>query len=70
VLVLISCAIAIPIAWYFLAKWLQRYEYRAPMSWWIFAIAAFGALAITVLTVSFQAIRAAMMNPVRSLRTE
>lgn len=70
VLVLISCAIAIPIAWYFLAKWLQQYEYRAPMSWWIFAIAAAGALGITVLTVSYQAIRAALMNPVRSLRTE
>jgi len=69
-LVLISCAIAIPIAWYFLAKWLQQYEYRAPMSWWIFAVAAAGALAITILTVSYQAIRAAMMNPVRSLRTE
>jgi len=70
ILVIISCGIAIPIAWYFLAKWLQQYEYRAPMSWWIFAMAAAGALAITVLTVSYQAIRAAMMNPVRSLRTE
>ena len=69
-LVVISCAIAIPIAWYFLYQWLQRYEYRTPISWWVFVIASIGALAITLLTVSYQAIRAARMNPVRSLRTE
>ena len=69
-LVVISCGIAIPIAWYFLHQWLQQYEYRAPMSWWVFATASVGALMITLLTVSWQAIRAGLLNPVRSLRTE
>jgi len=68
-LVFISCAIAIPIAWYFLHQWLQQYEYRAPMSWWIFAVASMGALVITLMTVSYQAVCAAMANPVKSLRT-
>jgi ABC-type antimicrobial peptide transport system permease subunit len=69
-LVIISCLIAIPIAWYFLHQWLQEYEYRTPVSWWIFVAAAAGALTITILTVSFQAIKAALANPIRSLRTE
>ncbi|HVS95513.1 MAG TPA: FtsX-like permease family protein, partial [Puia sp.] len=69
-LVVISCAIAIPIAAYFLHGWLQQYEYRAPMSWWIFATASVGALVITLMTVSYQAVRAALMNPVKSLRTD
>jgi len=69
-LVIISCFIAIPIAWYFLHQWLQRYTYRTDISWWIFIIAAVGALLITMATVSFQAIKAAMANPVKSLRTE
>jgi putative ABC transport system permease protein len=68
-LVMISCMIATPIAWHFLDKWLQRYEYRAPVSWWIFAIAGLSALVITLITVSYQAIRAASMNPVKSLNT-
>jgi putative ABC transport system permease protein len=70
VLVVISCVIAIFVSRYFLKQWLQQYDYRTPMSWWVFAVASVGALLITLLTVSFQAIRAAMMNPVRSLRTE
>ncbi|HXB96028.1 MAG TPA: FtsX-like permease family protein, partial [Puia sp.] len=70
VLVVISCLIAIPIAWYFLSRWLEQYEYRAPMSWWIFAVASLGALVITLLTVSYQAVKAAMANPVNSLRSE
>ena len=69
-LVVISCLIAIPIAWYFLNQWLQNYSYRAELSWWIFGVSISGALIITIITVSFQAIKAAMMNPVRSLRTE
>jgi len=69
-LVIISCLIAIPVAWYFLHQWLQRYTYRTDISWWIFIIAAVGALLITMATVSFQAIKAAMANPVKSLRTE
>jgi ABC-type antimicrobial peptide transport system permease subunit len=69
-LVIISCLIAVPIANYFLSQWLQKYEYRTEISWWIFAVAVGGALAITLLTVSFQAIKAAMSNPVKSLRSE
>jgi putative ABC transport system permease protein len=70
VLVIISCLIAIPITWYFLNQWLQKYTYRTEISWWVFAAAGAGALGITLLTVSFQAIRAAIANPVKSLRTE
>lgn len=69
-LVIISCVIAIPIAWYVLHQWLQQYEYRTPISWWIFTIAGLGAMAIALLTVSFQAIKAAVSNPVKSLRSE
>jgi putative ABC transport system permease protein len=69
-LVAISCFIATPTAWHFLAQWLQRYEYRTEISWWIFVAAGAGALIITLLTVSFQAIKAALANPVKSIRTE
>jgi len=69
-LVLISLFIAAPVAWYVMNRWLQNYQYRAGISWWIFAAAGIGALLITLLTVSFQAIKAALMNPVKSLRTE
>lgn len=69
-LVIISCCIAIPVAWYLLHEWLQKYLYRTDISWWIFILAATGAMMITLLTVSYQAIKAALMNPVKSLRTE
>jgi ABC-type antimicrobial peptide transport system permease subunit len=69
-LVIISCFIAIPIAWYYLNQWLQNYSYRMEISWWIFAAAITGALLITLLTVSFQSIRAALANPVSALRSE
>ena len=69
-LVLISVLIATPIAWYFMSQWLQSYAYRTEISWWIFAIAGISAFLITVLTVSYQAIRAAISDPVKSLRTE
>jgi len=69
-LVIISCFIAIPAAYYFLESWLKKYEYRTEISWWIFATAGMGALVITLLTVSYQAIKAALMNPVNSLRSE
>jgi len=69
-LVILSCFIAIPLARYFLHAWLQKYEYRTEISWWIFAAAGGGALGITLLTVSYQAIQAALANPVRSLRSE
>jgi putative ABC transport system permease protein len=69
-LVLISCFIATPLAWYCMSKWLLKYEYHTHISWWIFIASALGAMMITVATVSFQAIKAALANPVRSLRTE
>jgi predicted permease len=69
-LVLISCMVAIPIVYYFMGRWLESYEYRMEISWWTFGFAIAGALLITVLTVSFQAIKAANVNPVKSLRTE
>ena len=70
VLVITAFFIATPFAYYSLSNWLQKYEYRTELSWWIFAISGVGALAITLLTVSFQSIRAALMNPVKSLRSE
>ncbi|MGN7887077.1 ABC transporter permease [Dyadobacter sp. 22481] len=69
-LVLISIIIALPISYYGANMWLQDFPYRIPMSWSYFAVAAFLAIAIAVLTVSYQSIRAAMLNPVQSLRTE
>ena len=69
-LVMISLTIAIPLAYYFMYNWLQNYSYRTEMSWWIFAASAVIALLITLLTVSFQAIKAAIANPIKSLRTE
>ncbi|WP_276500532.1 ABC transporter permease [Terrimonas pollutisoli] len=69
-LVLVALFIGIPLAWYFMHNWLENYQYRTEISWWILAVAACGSLAITILTVSFQAIKAAIKNPVRSLRTE
>ena len=70
ILITISLLIAIPIAFYFMHNWLQNYQYRTEISWWIFAATGFGALFITLITVSFQAIKAAIANPVKSLRTE
>jgi len=69
-LVIISCFIAIPIAWYYLNNWLRHYQYRTSLSAWIFIASGIGALVITLITVSFQSIKAAMANPVKSLRTE
>jgi putative ABC transport system permease protein len=69
-LVGLSLLIGGPIAWWFMHSWLDSYQYRASLSWWIFAAAALGAIGITLLTVSYQAIRAAMANPVNSLRSE
>lgn len=69
-LVVLSILIAGPVAWYCMHHWLQRYAYHADISWWIFAAAALGALLITLTTVSYQALRAALANPVKNLRTE
>lgn len=69
-MVLISLLIATPAAYYFMHNWLQNYQYRTNLSWWIFAVAGAGALLITLLTVSFQSIKAAIADPVESLRSE
>ena len=69
-LVIISAAIAFPLAWWAMNKWLQSFAYRTNIQWWMFAIAGMAAIAIALLTVSFQAIKAALANPVKSLRTE
>jgi ABC-type antimicrobial peptide transport system permease subunit len=69
-LVIVSCVLAVPLACHFLEEWLQQYEYRTNISWKAFVISAAIALAITLLTVSFQTMRAARMNPVKSLRSE
>jgi ABC-type antimicrobial peptide transport system permease subunit len=69
-LVTISCAIAFPFAWWFMHSWLQDYTYRINIQWWMFALAGIGALLIALITVSFQAIKAALTNPVKSLRSE
>ena len=70
VLVIISCVIASPLAFYFLHNWLQKYEYRITIGWSVFILAAILAIVITIVTISFQAIKAAIANPIKSLRTE
>jgi ABC-type antimicrobial peptide transport system permease subunit len=69
-LVLISIVLAVPVSWYFMSKWLEDFAYRITISWWTFALAGILALAIALVTVSYQAIKAAIVNPVKSLRTE
>ncbi len=69
-LIVISLVIASPVAWYFMNKWLQDFAYRVHIGWWIFGLAAVLVLGIALITVSFQAIQAALSNPVKSLRTE
>lgn len=69
-LVLIALIIASPLAYYIMGQWLQKFSYRTSIGWDVFAIACFGAFIITLITVSFQAIKAATSNPVKSLRTE
>ena len=69
-LVILSFIIAAPIAYWAMSQWLMRYTYRVGISWWVFALAGFLSVVIALLTVSYQSIKAAMDNPVRSLRTE
>lgn len=69
-LILVAWLIAFPVAWWAMNKWLQDFPYRISISWWMFAIAAVAALVIALITISFQSIKAAIANPVKSLRTE
>jgi putative ABC transport system permease protein len=68
--VLIAAFIAFPLAYWFLESWLQDFAYRTDISWWVFALAGGMALVIALVTICFQAIKAALANPVKSLRTE
>ncbi len=69
-LVVIAAVIAFPVAWWFMHSWLQDFAYRTDISWWVFMMAGIMAALIAVVTVSFQTIKAALMNPIKSLRTE
>ncbi len=69
-LVIVSFLIASPLAYYFMDSWIQKYTYHTELSWWIFALTGAGALVITLLTVSYQSIKASLANPVNSLRSE
>jgi uncharacterized membrane protein YdcZ (DUF606 family) len=67
-LVFIACVVATPVAYYCAHNWLKNFAYRTDMPWWLFFTACLGALVITLVTISFQAIQAAIANPVKSLR--
>ncbi len=69
-LVLIAIAIASPVAWYAMNQWLADFAYKIDIGWWIFVLAGGLAMSIALLTVSFQSVKAALMNPVKSLRSE
>ena len=68
--VIIACVLASPVAYYVLSSWLERFEYRTEISWQVFVVTTFTAMGISLVTVSYQTIRAALMNPVKSLRSE
>ncbi|MBN8787760.1 MAG: FtsX-like permease family protein, partial [Terrimonas sp.] len=69
-LVLLAIVIATPIAWWAMTKWLQDFAYRIEVSWWMVALAALISIVIALITISFQSVKAAVVNPVKSLRTE
>ena len=69
-LVLLSALIAVPVSWWAMNKWLESFAYRINMSWWIFLAAGISTILIALFTISFQSIKAAIANPVKSLRTE
>jgi putative ABC transport system permease protein len=66
----IAILIALPLGWYVMNKWLEDFSYRIEIAWWVFALAALLAVGVAILTVSYQSIKAAIVNPVKSLRTE
>jgi putative ABC transport system permease protein len=69
-LVIISCLIALPAGYYFMKEWLLNYDYRTEIAWWIFPVTGLGISILTLITVSYQAVKAALMNPVNSLKSE
>jgi putative ABC transport system permease protein len=68
--VLIALLIAVPLCWWMMHTWLQHYSYRITIQWWVFIAAGLAAVLITLATISFQSIKAAIANPVESLRSE
>ncbi|WP_242916911.1 ABC transporter permease [Pontibacter liquoris] len=70
VLVLVAIVLASPVAWFGMSRWLQDFAYRVPLSWWIFAVAGLSAMVIALATVSFQAMKAALADPVKAIRTQ
>jgi putative ABC transport system permease protein len=68
--VVMSCVVAFPLGWWMMSAWLRDYEYRTTIHWWVFALAGIGALLIAMMTVSWQVLRAALANPVKSLRAD
>jgi putative ABC transport system permease protein len=69
-LVVVAIVIALPVAWYFMHDWLRDFAYRIDIGWWVFVMTAIAALLIALATISFQAVKAALANPVKNLRTE
>lgn len=69
-LVIVAILIATPVSWYAMNKWLEGFAYQAPIHWWIFPIAGFMAIVVALVTISFQSVKAALMNPVKSLKSE
>jgi ABC-type antimicrobial peptide transport system permease subunit len=69
-LLAIAFVISMPIAWFYMNRWLQDYAYRINISWWVFAVGGLTAIIIAMATISFQALKAAVANPIKSLRTE
>ena len=68
--IVIAMLIATPVAWYFMNKWLQDFAYKIEIPWWVFILSGSIALVIAMITMGFQAIKAALVNPIKSLRTE
>jgi putative ABC transport system permease protein len=69
-LVAVAISISLPIGWFAMNKWLEDFSYKVEIGWWVFILVAFLAISIAILTVSYQSIKAAVVNPVKSLRTE
>ena len=69
-LILIAAVITFPIAWWAMQKWLSDFAYRVNIGWWVFVVAAMAAILIALIAISFHSIKAAIANPVKSLRTE
>ncbi len=69
-LVLLSSVVALPVAWWAMNSWLEKYANRIEIEWWMFVVAVLASLAIALFTISYQSIKAALMNPVKSLKTE